>query len=181
LIEGAVVAPESAGPILGEATATPAYFPVSVTKLVVMSLCTLSVYEFYWFYKNWWYVKDREKTRINPVLRAVFRYFTCYFLFSKIRATAGQHQIPVVVPAGPVALGWIVVSLLVRLPEPYFLISLLAVFLLVPVQVAVNRINGRIAPGHDRNSRFTGLNIATIVLGGLFLVAGVLAYVLPEQ
>lgn len=37
---------------------TPYYFPVSNTKLVLMSLATLGFYELYWFYKNWVFVKD---------------------------------------------------------------------------------------------------------------------------
>lgn len=178
--DSAVVAPEPASGIPGQGPANPGYFPVSVTKLILMSLCTLTLYEVYWFYKNWCLVKDREKTRIIPALRAVFAYFFCYVLFARMRATAREHGIPVILPAGPVALGWIGISLLIRLPEPYFLVSILSVVLLVPVQVAVNRINSRTAPYHDRNSRFTGVNIATVILGGLFLVASVMAYLLPE-
>lgn len=39
----------------------PYYVAVSSTKLVVMSLCTFSLYELYWFYENWVLVcKDSE-------------------------------------------------------------------------------------------------------------------------
>ena len=43
-----------------EQSNTPLYFPVSNTKLVLLSVCTLGLYEFYWFYKNWALVKERE-------------------------------------------------------------------------------------------------------------------------
>ncbi len=38
---------------------TPIFFPASRTKLLVMSLCTFGLYEYYWFYKNWKLVRDR--------------------------------------------------------------------------------------------------------------------------
>lgn len=78
------------------------------------------------------------------------------------------------------ALGWVVVSMLWKLPDPAWLISFTAVFFLVPVQKAMNDVNSTLYPGHDPNTRFTGWNIAGIVAGGAVLALGVLAVFLPE-
>ena len=51
-----------------------------------------------------------------------------------------------------------------RLPEPFDTISLLAPVITLWVQAHVNRINATVAPEHDRNDRFSGVNIVFIVL-----------------
>jgi hypothetical protein len=160
--------------------ATP-YFAVSTRKLVVMSLCTLSFYEIYWFYKNWCLVRIRERSNIFPAMRAIFAYFFCYSLFAKIRAEGLERDLPIALPAGPLAIGWIVATLLWKLPDPYWLVSLFAFLFLVPVQRAANLINDKVAPNHDRNDRFSAGNIATMIIGGLLLVAGVIGAFLPAQ
>jgi hypothetical protein len=54
---------------------TPIYFPVSITKLVVMSLFTCGLYQILWFYKNWRLIKNREHSDIMPVWRSIFPVF----------------------------------------------------------------------------------------------------------
>lgn len=158
---------------------TAPYFAVSPAKLVVMSLCTLGFYDIYWFYSHWRLVKERERANILPPLRAVFAYFFCYSLFSRIRSSAQASKVEVLLPAGPIAAAWIVISLLWKLPGPYWLVSFLAPFLLIPAQIAANRINETVAPGHDRNARFSGTNIVTMVVGGFLLVLAVLGTFIP--
>lgn len=34
------------------------FFTASTLKLVLMSVCTLGLYELYWFYKNWVLIKS---------------------------------------------------------------------------------------------------------------------------
>ena len=50
------------------ADSAPMYFPVSLTKLVVISFWTFGLYEIYWFYKNWSLINQREDINIMPVL-----------------------------------------------------------------------------------------------------------------
>ena len=52
--------------------APPMYFPVSLLKLVIMSTCTFGIYELYWFYRNWCFVRTREAPEIMPFWRAFF-------------------------------------------------------------------------------------------------------------
>ena len=145
------------------------HFPVSLLKLTVMSICTFGIYEVYWFYKNWNLIKQREGTNIAPFWRAVFGYFFCYQCFSRIRAHAeslGLHQS---VPAGPLATGWIITSLLWKLPDPYWLVSALSFLFMLPVQALANRINSTITPHHDPNRRFTVWNLVGAVVGAIFM------------
>ena len=161
----------------GADMATP-FFPVSTLKLFVLSICTFGFYEVYWFYKNWQLIKDREQSSIVPVLRALFSVLFCYALFARIRdfGASGAARLA----AGPLAAGWIITTFTHRLPDPYWVASLLAVlFLLLPVQAHINAINLAAAPDHDTNSRFSVTNWIVVGLGALMIVLSIVGLMLP--
>lgn len=148
------------------------YFPVSLTKLVVMSFCTFGLYEIYWFYKNWSLISQHEDENIMPVLRTFFASVFCYSLFTRIQETAEAQELPISLSPGFLACGWIILTLLWRLPDPYWMVTLLAVFFLLPVQSAVNGINRSVNPQHDPNSHFSRWNIAIAVIGVIIFMLG---------
>lgn len=159
----------------------PLYFPVSPLKLLVLSTCTLGIYELYWFYKNWRLLQERERSDIMPVGRAIFAHFFCYSLFKRVELTAEVQRVQKTIAAGPLAAGWIILTLLARLPDPYWLVSFGAVFFLLPVQSAVNEINLVVSPQHNPNRNFTGWNIVAVVIGGLFLILVVAGTFITSQ
>jgi len=164
---------------LPEAAGAP-YFAVSLLKLSVMSICTAGLYELYWFYKNWDLIRYRERSDIMPVARGIFAFFFCYQCFSRIRATATTHDLPTF-PAGPLAAGWIVTTLLYKLPDPYWFVCYLAFLFILPVQATANRINLIEEPGHDQNSHFSQWNVAAIIIGGILLVLAIIGTLLPGE
>jgi hypothetical protein len=157
----------------------PPFFAVSVTKLVVMSICTLSLYELYWFYRQWKSISARGED-VSPFWRAFFAVFFCYPCFKKIRQHGERLNLPDTLSAGALATGWIVASLMWRLPDPFWWISMATLLFLIPVQSHVNRINEAEAIDFDRNDRFTGWNWVAIVLGGLMLILSVIGTIFPE-
>ena len=157
----------------------PLYFPVSTTKLVAMSLCTLGIYGTYWFYKNWALIKAREQSTISPVWRSLLEFFFCYPCLARIRATAKENQLDVSLSAGPLTAGFILAGLLGSAPAPCWQLSTLAVFFLVPAQTAANRINAVLAPGHDENRTFSAINIVTVAIGGGLTLASMIWAFLP--
>lgn len=163
--------PDSANP-------EPPFFAVSTFKLVVLSTCSLSLYEIYWFYKNWQLVRARERPNILPFWRAIFAYFYCYALFKSIRECATSLGVSSI-HAGALATSWIVTTLLWKLPDPYWLASFLAIIFLIPVQVAVNRINVCVAPDHDENSTFSKWNWLTVIIGGTLLILSIMGTLTP--
>jgi hypothetical protein len=145
------------------------FFAVSVLKLVVMSVGTLGLYQIYWFYKHWAMIKERSEPHITPWARALFGIFWCYSCFDFIRKEERQLDIEPTLHAGLLAFGWIGLELASQLPGPYYLCSLLAPLLLIPVQVHVNQINMLAAPGHDRNARFTVWNWLALIGTGIII------------
>ena len=152
--------------------AAPLYFPVSMTKFLVLSLCTFGIYQFYWFHANWKIIKRREGSNISPFWRTFFVFVFCYALFDRIRKSAASLNIASGFHPGLLSAVWIGVALAGNLPPPFMLIGLFQVFALVPIQRAVIAIKAAAAPGHDPNRRLGPFQILTvIVLGPLFLLA----------
>lgn len=161
--------------------AQPAFFPVSLLKLTVLSLCSLGLYELYWFYKNWQLIRARERSDVTPFLRAFFAVLFCYACFDRIKSFGRSAGVTPPVSAGACAIGWIITSLCWRLPDPYWFASFGAVLFMLPVQAYVNRVNQHVAPDHDPNSRFTTSTWLTVVFGGAFLAMAIIGAFLPEE
>jgi hypothetical protein len=156
------------------------FFDVSIPKLVVLSVCSLGIYELYWFYKNWQIVRVRERSDISPLWRAALGFFFCYAMFKRVRDYEAQTGGTRPLPAGALAAGWMVVTFLWQLPDRYSLMANLSCLFMVPVQAAANRING-VADFRNKNARFTVWNWLTIALGGTVLVLDALGvFTAPE-
>lgn len=158
----------------------PVFFPVSRTKLLVLSFCTLGLYQYYWFYKNWRGIRDRTNEDISPFWRAFFAIFFCYQLFDRVRRhdpaspASGLN-------AGALAAAWIILTLLWKLPDPYGLLVFFAIFALLPVQAAMNAVNHKAAPNHNPNTRFSAWNWVAVALGGPFFLLAVYGTFLPPR
>lgn len=156
------------------------FFDVSIPKLVVLSVCSLGIYQAYWFYKNWQIVRARERSDISPLWRAVFSFFFCYAMFKQVRECDTKTGGTGALPAGALAAGWMVVTFLWQLPDRYSLLANLSCLFVVPVQAVANRING-ISDSHGKNARFTLWNWLTVALGSSLLVLDALGlFAAPE-
>ena len=67
----------------------------------------------------------------------------------------------------------------VRLPDPYWLITVLGFVPMIPVQSAATRVNKTVAPGAPLNDRYTGANVVMIVIGLLMLLLVIVGMLIP--
>jgi hypothetical protein len=161
------------------------YFPVSIAKLVAMDVCTLGVYQIYWSWHCWEYVKARDGKKFNSAWRAVtiFAIFFNFVLFWDVARHAGLSKPQSLLRSVGLGLSfsgfWILGGALQD--GRWAPIILLSSLVFIPVQAQINRINETEAPGHDPNRRLSTANSAAIVLGGsLLLIALVGAVLGPE-
>ena len=143
------------------------FFSVTPLKLAIMSLTTFNLYLLYWFYKNWKAVQRITGEKVSAALRAFFYVIVSYALFTRMRRHAESVGGVPLFPAGALAVAVFVIGMMWRLPEPYWLVSFLAFVPLIPVQNTVNEINRKLAPQADRNTRFSGWNVAAFILSGI--------------
>jgi hypothetical protein len=125
-------------------------------------------------------VQAQTAGKVYPVLGAIFSGISCFPLFKRIRA-AGETSGASVGWSAPAMAGlYLLLSLLWRLPDPFWLACFLSIIPLAGVQASVNAINSREAPLADRNESFTGVNWVGVVVGGLLFLLGVIGTFLPE-
>jgi hypothetical protein len=158
------------------------YFAISPMKLILMSICTFGLYEIYWYYKQWCYVQEHQKSDLMPLTRAIFAPLFCFLLFQEVQGSAKTHGASSSIWPNVIAAGWFVSStMLYRLPNPYWLVSYLAVLFLVPVQIAANNIDRITTPDHVLSKTFSKWDIGIVVIGGLLFVLLLIGTFLPAK
>ena len=156
----------------------PLYFPVSCSKLVVLSISTLGLYVIYWFYRNW-KIEQQRAGRGWPILLTFFCPLISYLLFDSIRTNLVRHSLPGI-DAGFLALSFLGFNALWKLPDPYSILSVLAFLPPLIAQASINKLNAQVAPDAPRNERYSGANIWAIVVGALLWVLVILGLFLPD-
>ncbi len=157
------------------------FFAVSLPKLLVLSVCTLTLYEVYWFYQNWKRIAAREPGKYLSAPRALFAVLFCYQCFAKIRDFDARLSASSTLAAVPLAIGWILATVMWKLPDPYWWVAMSAVIFMLPVQAHANAINAAMVPNHASNAKFTPWNWVAIVLGDITVVLAVLGTLLPHR
>ncbi|MBN2406182.1 MAG: DUF4234 domain-containing protein [Elusimicrobia bacterium] len=114
------------------------YLPVS--KVVILSILTLGIYELIWFYRQWSFVKERLKPGIKPFWRAVFGILYCDSLFKTVKKYADTKGIEAGFSADLLALAYILLSFSWKLPGYLSAIALLTCVPIALVQKGINRL-----------------------------------------
>lgn len=145
-------------------------FAPSSIKVVVMSLCTFGLYPTYWFYRNWRAIKIQDRDDIWPVWRAIFSPLWAYSCFSAIKEIAEKPRGMGAMSAGWLAIAYFLLNVISRLPDPYWIFSLLAFVPLLPVNSLIRNHNRSGGLDHKADDAFTVWNWLGIIVGGLFLL-----------
>jgi hypothetical protein len=158
------------------------FFAVSLLKLTVLSICTLGLYEAYWFYKNWKIIKAREISNISPFWRAFFTPIFCIQCFLRVSDYGrALGVVPGPPPARLLGIAWILDCLAYKLPDPYWIVTMFSFVFMLPIQAYANRINRAVDGQHDPNSRFSAWNWCAVVFGGGFFVLVLIGSLLPDK
>jgi GYF domain 2 len=158
---------------------------ISPARLIVMSILSFGLFEWWWFFKNWRYVRTQDRSNIMPFWRAFFIIFHTHALMRRIRA---DHE-PGVTEAhafSPNAMAWgFIASVLISnalgnmdgLGPAIFAAWVPSYLFLLPAQTYVNAIVRARTPsrGDYPWSFGQGLCVAFGVTVWLLLIVGVLS------
>lgn len=158
----------------------PYYFTPSTIKLVVMSLCTLGLYEIYWFYKNWKCIKERTYKDLMPFWRAFFASLWAYSFFKHLKLDAQKVGAPEPPSIIPLAVLYFMMVPLHRLPDPYWLLSIMGFLALIPINTAALEINKKVGSENYENAKFTVWNWIIIACGGFIVLLAIIGTFIPE-
>lgn len=158
------------------------YFTAAPWKLVLMSLLTSGIYDFYWFYKNWQLYRKRTGKIIMPGWRAVFSPLWAYGMFSNICDMAGTSGVRTTFNPGTLALAYAGIFVTDFLPAPLDYISygtFIPLIIANELAAAVSRAND---PAYVENNRLSIGNLIAIVLGLGYIAANIaLARMYPQS
>jgi len=156
---------------------TPLFLRIPVSRLILLSIASFGLYEAYWIYKNWRYIKECDGLRIRPFWRGVFGIFFCHSLLRRIHEDkwARSIQLPAFSPGG-LATGWVILTIVgIIVGHGHGIAPIMSPFIpsflcLVPVQNYINSVEEKRSPGQ----RFYGWSSGHIVC----LVFGIIVWAL---
>jgi hypothetical protein len=153
------------------------FHPLAIHKLIVMSVCTLGLYELFWFYRNWKRVQERTGQSMMPFWRAFFSPLWAYSLFEEVDDEARRRQIQSGWSSVLLAIAFFLLTATWRLPDPWGLVSLFSWVPLVPVQATINQMALR--RGVRPNAYFGGWHIVLVLLGAVVALLAVIGSFVP--
>lgn len=125
---------------------TPVFLYISVPRLIILSIASFGLYETYWVYKNWSYIKTRESLNIQPFWRGMFSIFFVHSLFKKIHNDLPKYEnIKFIYSPNGLATGFVILVIFAsvlgqfHIPFAGVISSLIPSYLcLVPIQKQIN-------------------------------------------
>jgi hypothetical protein len=152
----------------------PLFLYISSAWLVILSIVSVGLYEAYWIYKNWRYVKERYGLKIRPFWRGIFGIFYCHSLLERIHEDRDAREVQVpAFAARALATGWVILTILANIMGRMGITaSIIAAFIpsflcLVPVQKYVNSVNEKGNSGQKVYGWSAG-HIVCVVFGLIF-------------
>lgn len=158
------------------------YFPISVTKFLVLSIVTYGAYSAYWAYRNWKEIKQRQGSHIMPIARGIFIVFFYYPLFNALkkdsedRFESNRVMLPSI--AGLFAVLYLLFSVLSNIEETFIssMLLLLSPVFFIPLIQYINSLNNNEQDAYCYNSTWNLRTIITIVIFTPFF-----SYVILQQ
>jgi ribosomal protein S27AE len=149
------------------------YIPTA--RLIILSIVSMGLYEAYWIYKNWKYIKERENLNIQPFWRGIFCVFFCHDLFKRIyNDTQSRAVLEPSFSHSGLATGFVILvilsNLIVRIPgiTASIIAAIMPSYLcFVPVQNYINSVHEKQTNG-DAYYGWSGGHIVCLVFGIIF-------------
>lgn len=152
-----------------------------VWKFLTLYIITFGIYQIPWAHKQWKFIKEQENLNINTWVSALFLGFTLHNLSQKVFSLAeGQGYRRKYSPFQLTLLYWIFVPIS-RLPDPFWLISLLSFVPLIIILNAVNFYWKQKQPNLSTKNNFTGRELVLVVVGIIFWLLVLIGLFLPND
>ncbi|MFK7808077.1 MAG: hypothetical protein AB8F74_09785 [Saprospiraceae bacterium] len=155
---------------------------IESNKFILLYFLSMGLYGPWWMYKAWNFFKTKDNLDIVPAGRALFALFFLYQLMEKIKNYATANGYGKSYSSGLLFLGFVILSIAARLPDPYWLCSLAAFVFLLPAHGALNYgiSNSEVYAGVFQ-SGFNSRQLVIVVLGVIFWGLVLLGFLIPVE
>ncbi len=156
---------------------------IDFPKFVLLYFLSFGLYGVWWMYTSWRLFKEKESLDIMPAARAIFSIFFLYSLFEKIQNFAKSNGWLKSYSSGALFAGFVIVSILSRLPDPFWLVALMAfIFFIQPVTAFNFAIENSSRYKAKNTGGLTGGQIAIAIIGGILWIVILLGlFYNPEE
>ncbi|AYA03912.1 hypothetical protein BEN74_14605 [Acinetobacter sp. WCHAc010034] len=155
---------------------------ISLNKFIFLSVISFGLYPIWWMFEAWRFFMQKDRLDIMPAARAVFALIFLYRLLDEIKDYAEQRGAACDFSTGFLYGGFLILSLLARLPDPYWLVSVFAFIFLIPAFQALNHAKRNT---HELNiieaRSFSIPQILLIIIGAIFWLLLFAAFILSDQ
>ena len=111
---------------------------VSLNKFIFLSIVSFGTYGIWWKYKAWKFFKEKDNLDISPIARTIFSLFYLHSLLEEIQQFAEENGYEKSYSSTALFIGFIIVNFMSKLPDPYWLLSILSFVFLIPAVSALN-------------------------------------------
>lgn len=134
------------------------FHPVSEIKFCILSLSTFGLYQVYWLYKQWQFIREKENLALMPFWRAFFAPVWFFSFHHHLKADSmdrfGSNRLP---PSFVVFLlfsGYLICTLSSRIDNIFGQLTYISFLFLLPFVNYINYINHENKETIEFNSRF---------------------------
>ena len=152
---------------------------VPIWKFIFLSVITAGIYESYWFYKTWEFLREKDKLDISPFWRAVFSPIFAVSNAEHVLKLANRENYPEKYSPTIIGISFFILNALWRLPDPYWLISYFTFLPMIPIVKAMNFYWQKENP-YSPLKNFSWWQIILIIFGGILLILVLIGVFIPE-
>jgi len=152
-------------------------------KFLLLYTLSLGFYSIWWIYNHWRFFKERESSDIMPVWRAIFSIFFIYGLFERMLIFARKNNPSTYAYSSGFLAGiYIVLNLLSRLPDPYWMIAFGSAFCFVqPIQAFNSALDNSKEYRAKQTPGLSAGQVVIVILGSIFWFLMLLGLFMPEE
>lgn len=155
--------------------------------LVVLYSATGGLYMFPWCYRNWKQFKQEKglaldhKKELAKLFIPIYSYVILYRQFRDMKQWIAEKNIAFKQSPGELLCYYVGFNLLWRLPDPFWMLSLLSVLPFVFVQNALNDYWHAVHPDRPLRTTLSGRQIAAVVTGGIVWLLAIAGFFIRES
>ena len=141
---------------------------IPVWKFALFSVASLGLYQMYWNYKSWKFLKEKDNLEVSPFWRAIFMPIFMSSLFDKFSDMLNAEGRHTSYPTPLLIFIWVVLNTVCPYAEgPFLLLIYLSFLSFVPVLNSLNVYWNEMSPELPEKS-LTGGQIILLTVGIFF-------------
>lgn len=153
---------------------------IPIWKFILLCVITFGLYELFWFYKTWKFLKEKNNLDISPFWRTVFSGLYAGSNAKHVLNLAKGINYQKEYSPTLIGISYIILNVLWRLPDPYWLLSIFSFLPMIPIVKAMNFYWQNKNPNLPLK-KFPMWQVILIILGIIFLILMLIGIFIPEQ